>query len=61
MDEPRVVETPPADIVVEGHPHKLVCPKCGLTRHLPDGWQEMVGADSLTCAVDRTVMVERSV
>jgi hypothetical protein len=48
----------PADIVLPPHPHKLVCPTCGLTRHLPEGWQVMLGSETLTCVADQVVMVE---
>lgn len=53
-DEPPVS----ADIVLPRHPHTLVCPVCGLTRHLPDGWQEMLGSETMTCVADRVEMVE---
>ena len=46
------------DIVLNPHPHKLVCPVCGLTRHLPDGWQQMLNSETLTCVTDNVVMVE---
>jgi hypothetical protein len=47
-----------ADIELPRHPHKLVCPVCGLTRYLPDGWQEMLRSDVLRCTADGVVMEE---
>lgn len=58
---PTVADEPPfisADIVLPRHPHTLVCPVCGLTRHLPDGWQAMLGSETLTCTTDQVEMVE---
>jgi hypothetical protein len=46
------------DIVLPPHPHKLVCPVCGLTRHMPDGWRAMLRSEILTCTTDDVVMVE---
>ena len=46
-----------SDIVLTPHPHKMVCPVCGLTRYLPDGWQVMLGSDTLTCTLDQVALV----
>ena len=46
------------DIVLPPQPHKMVCPVCGLTRHLPEGWQEMVDSDTIRCVTDGVDMVE---
>jgi hypothetical protein len=40
-------------------PHKMVCPACGMTRYLPDGWQDMLGSTTIKCVADDRVMVER--
>jgi len=56
-----VADEPPSisvDIVLSPHPHKLVCPTCGLTRYLPDGWQQMLNSETLTCTTDNVAMVE---
>ena len=47
-----------ADIVVPRHPHKMVCPGCGMARYLPDGWQEMLRSETLSCVPCHLVMVE---
>lgn len=47
-----------SDIVLPPHPHKMVCPVCGLSRRLPDGWQAMLSSDTLTCTTDQVAMVE---
>jgi hypothetical protein len=40
-------------------PHKMVCPACGMTRYLPDGWQDILGSTTIKCVADDRVMVER--
>lgn len=47
-----------ADINLPPHPHTLVCMECGLRRDLPEGWQEMLGTDTLTCTLCQQPMVE---
>ena len=42
------------------HPHKMVCPKCKLTRYLPDGWQELLKSDTIKCRKDNVEMVEET-
>lgn len=49
-----------ADIVLPPQPHKLVCPVCNLTRTLPDGWQQILGSETLMCTQDQVPMVEAS-
>jgi len=48
------------DAIIEltPYPHKMVCPECGLTRHLPDGWQKMLNSETIKCRKDDAVMVE---
>jgi hypothetical protein len=45
-------------IILPPHPHKMVCPKCGLTRYLPEGWQELMGSTTIKCRRDNIEMVE---
>ena len=46
------------DIVLMPYPHTLVCPGCQLTRNLPDGWQEMLNSQTLSCTECNKVMQE---
>jgi len=44
-------------IILPPQPVTLVCPGCGLTRHLPDNWQEITGSTTMVCvACDRSML-----
>ena len=54
---PRKQEGGP-DIVLMAYSCTLTCGGCGLTRNLPEGWQEMLGTNTLTCTECNLTMIE---